>query len=160
MNEKRWYGKYKGRVRDISDPRGRGRVKVVIDEILEHPTWAEPCVPFAAPNQGWLMLPPVGGDVWVEFMGGNRQFPIWTGAFWHADGSAPAADATTKVLVLSGMTLEIKESADGATVKLQLGGATLEASPDAVTITTAKGGKLELSGKDLTVHDGALEVKG
>lgn len=160
MSEPRYYGKYKGRVRDVADPRGRGRVQVVVDEVLEHPTWAEPCVPYAAPGQGWLMLPPVGGDVWVEFREGRRQHPVWVGCFWQADGSAPAADATTKVFVLKGMTLTITESERGATVEIRLGDASITATPGAVTITTDAGGKLELDGKRLDVLDGALEVKG
>jgi hypothetical protein len=36
------------------------------------------------------MLPPIGGQVWMEFEQGNPDYPIWTGGFWGTVASVPA----------------------------------------------------------------------
>ena len=34
-------------------------------------------------------IPPVGANVWVEFEGGDPDYPIWSGCFWGT-GEVPA----------------------------------------------------------------------
>ena len=51
--------------------------------------WALPCVPFAGPGVGFLALPPVEANVWVEFEAGDPDYPIWSGCFW-GPGQLPA----------------------------------------------------------------------
>ena len=48
-----------------------------------------PCAPFAGSGVGFFALPPVGANVWVEFEGGDPDYPIWSGCFWGA-GEVPA----------------------------------------------------------------------
>ena len=89
----RYFGKYRGLVRDVDDPTQRGRIKVQVPAVLrEAETWAMPCVPYAGDNIGSFLLPKPGSGVWVEFEGGDASYPIWTGAFW-ADGQMPATEA-------------------------------------------------------------------
>lgn len=74
-----YFGKYRGIVKDTQDPEKRGRVKVSCPEVLGGQTskWALPCLP---PN--YFAVPPVGSWVWVEFEGGRKDSPIWTGCWY------------------------------------------------------------------------------
>jgi len=44
---------------------------------------------------GLFFLPPKGANVWVEFEGGDPDYPIWSGCFW-SDGEVPAQPAKEK----------------------------------------------------------------
>lgn len=74
-----FYGKYRGEVVDVNDPEQRGRIRVKCPEVLgdQLSRWALPCFP---PNT--FSLPSKGSLVWVEFEGGDRDNPIWTGVFY------------------------------------------------------------------------------
>ena len=90
--EHRYYGKYQGFVVDNADPQKRGRLRVLVPEVLGDVCsgWAEACFPYGGgTNFGTFSVPPVTRDgdayttgVWVEFRGGDPQFPIWVGAFY------------------------------------------------------------------------------
>lgn len=100
--DQRYYGKYHGFVYDNQDPKKRGRLRLIVPEVLgDVPTgWAEPCFPYGGGvNFGDFRVPPVtrggGGSyttgVWVEFRHGNPQYPIWVGCFFGAPGGEPEA---------------------------------------------------------------------
>jgi hypothetical protein len=74
-----YYGKYRGIVKDTSDPECRGRIKVLCPEVLgeQLTAWALPCFP---PNQ--FSVPKLNTLVWMEFEGGRIDNPIWTGVFY------------------------------------------------------------------------------
>lgn len=98
----RYYGKYHGFVYDNQDPQRRGRLRLLVPEVLgDVPSgWAEPCVPYGGGrNLGNFDVPPItrgaGGSyttgVWVEFRHGNPQYPIWVGCFYGAPAGDPEA---------------------------------------------------------------------
>lgn len=98
----RYYGKYHGFVVDNQDPQRRGRLRLIVPEVLgEIPSgWAEPCVPYGGGmNFGNFDVPPITRGakgayttgVWVEFRHGNPQFPIWVGCFYGAPAGEPEA---------------------------------------------------------------------
>lgn len=100
--ERSFYGKYLGFVVDDRDPQRRGRLRVLVPEVLGDVVsgWAEPCLPYGGgANFGAYAVPPVtrGPDggyttaVWVEFRGGHCQFPLWTGVCWGAPDNASEA---------------------------------------------------------------------
>lgn len=102
--ERRFYGKYQAFVVDNADPHKRGRLRLQIPEVLGPDVvsgWAEPCFPYGGgPDYGQFSIPPLckSADgkayttgVWVEFRGGDPQYPIWTGAFFGAPGGTPEA---------------------------------------------------------------------
>lgn len=96
----RYFGKYHGFVYDNQDPQRRGRIRLIVPEVLgDVPSgWAEPCVPYGGGgNFGNFDVPPITRGakgahttgVWVEFRQGNPQYPIWVGCFY----GAPAGEA-------------------------------------------------------------------
>jgi uncharacterized protein involved in type VI secretion and phage assembly len=85
-----FYGKYRGQVVDNMDPRQLGRIKVLVPALDRTTTfWALPCMPYAAPQVGLLFLPPVDAVVWIEFEGGDPNYPIWSGCFWERIDEMP-----------------------------------------------------------------------
>jgi hypothetical protein len=93
----RYFGKYRGVVLDNIDldPEflGCGRVLVEVPQVPGSVlNFAMPSVPYAGIEVGFWMIPPIGANVWVEFEGGNPNFPIWSGCFWEL-GEFPFAEA-------------------------------------------------------------------
>lgn len=86
-----FHGKYRGRVEDSNDPMKLGRIRALVPAVDGLTTnWALPCSPYADPRAGVLLLPPVGGLVWIEFEGGDPNYPIWSGCFWERVEDMPA----------------------------------------------------------------------
>ncbi|HEY8209185.1 MAG TPA: phage baseplate assembly protein V [Myxococcaceae bacterium] len=160
------FGKYRGKVVNNVDPMQLGRVQVSAPSVLGEGrmSWAMPCVPYAGPRVGFFAVPPVGASVWVEFEGGDLDYPIWAGCFWQT-GELPAtpALAQTKVWKTEGVTVKLNDL-PGA------GGLTLEVGPPLVAmplkvVLGAKGLELthgtssvKLGPVSVTINNGALEV--
>lgn len=107
-----YYGKYRGRVVNNTDPLMMGRLTVFVPDVSDFPLgWAMPCVPYAGKNVGFFAVPPISANVWVEFEGGDLSFPIWTGCFW-GEGEMPVKQAlpNTKVIQTETVTFEIDDS--------------------------------------------------
>lgn len=159
--DRRFYGKFRGIVTDVADPNTSGRIKAKVPELFDdEPTgWAMPCVPYAPPHKGLLILPEPDSLVWIEFEAGDPSRPVWTGAFW-ATGAAPAA-ATEHVKLLEtkggskvtlddtggaeALTIEVKS---GAKITLDQNGITLEFSGQKIALTN---GQTAINGSALTV---------
>ncbi len=111
-----FYGKYRGKVMDNKDPRKLGRVQVSCPAVLGEgiQSWAMPCSPYAGKDVGFFALPPAGANVWVEFEGGNSNYPIWGGCFW-GENEVPqeAKDEKVKVLKVQGTKMILNEDQSG-----------------------------------------------
>jgi Type VI secretion system/phage-baseplate injector OB domain len=113
---------------------------------------------------GLFLLPPTGSNVWVEFEGGNTDYPIWSGCFWGT-GEVPASPAVSqmKVLKTDAVTVTISDL-PGA------GGFKVEVNPPAVATPLSlvfdssgielKNGSqsVKLSIANVSVNNGALQV--
>lgn len=79
---RRFFGIYRGIVTNNADPLNRGRLKLVIPQVLleEETGWAWAMV---APGSQ-ILTPNVGEGVWVTFEGGDPSYPIWMGLFSEA----------------------------------------------------------------------------
>lgn len=84
---RQFFGKYRGKVTANKDPLFLGRIQVTVPAILGEgrQSWAMPCTPYAGKDIGWFTIPPLNTNVWVEFEGGDPDYPIWSGCFWGVD---------------------------------------------------------------------------
>lgn len=138
--QKTFFGKYRGKVEDNKDPKKLGRLQVSVPLVLGDisTSWAMPCVPYAGDNVGLLLLPPEGANVWVEFEGGNPDYPIWTGCYWN-NGKLPegAGDPLKKVLKTESFTLLCDDTDNKGSLKFEIG---KPAVKQPLTITLDKNG--------------------
>ena len=90
--ERKYYGKYRGLVINNVDPLQKARLLVQVPDVLglAISSWAMPCMPIAGPQMGVYVVPIIGAGVWVEFEGGDPDYPIWTGGFWGSAAEVPA----------------------------------------------------------------------
>ena len=88
-----FYGKYRGKVVFNKDPLNLGRIQVEVPSVYGSGTnnWAMPCTPYGGKDFGWFAIPTVGSNIWVEFEGGDPDYPIWVGCFWGEDQLPQAA---------------------------------------------------------------------
>lgn len=157
-----FFGKYRGTVAGNVDPQQMGRLQVSVPAVLGQGTlsWALPCAPFAGPGVGFFALPPVGANVWVEFEGGDPDYPIWAGCFWGI-GEVPASPAVEqmKVLKTDGATLTVNDLPGVGGVTLETtAGAKIAITAQGIEIDDGQGGSIKLTGPQVSVNNGALEV--
>jgi len=79
---KRYHGIYRGVVADNADPLHQTRLRVTIPQITGSgkdtvTDWAWPVQPSSVHAE----VPPIGQGVWVSFIGGDPDHPIWHGSF-------------------------------------------------------------------------------
>ncbi|MET0461926.1 MAG: phage baseplate assembly protein V, partial [Chitinophagaceae bacterium] len=88
----KYYGKHRGVVLNNIDPLQKARLLIQVPDVLGLGTssWAMPCVPMAGIQTGVYVVPMIGSGVWVEFEGGDPDFPIWCGGFWGSAAEVPA----------------------------------------------------------------------
>ena len=145
------HGKYRGKVENNIDPMMLGRVQVSAPAVLGDGSlsWAMPCVPYAGSGVGLWAVPPVGANVWVEFEGGDTDYPIYSGCFWGV-GESPATPPIPQMKMLK---------TDGVTIKMSdlpgAGGLTIEVSPPVVATPL----KLAFSASGIELSNGAASVK-
>jgi hypothetical protein len=118
MNDpKSFYGVYRGVVKDNRDPQKQRRIKIVIPQTTGEETtdWAWPVEPSSIHTD----VPTIGQGVWVTFIGGDPDYPIWLGSFGKNKG--PNKQIFIKPLAnsisLTGLTahvITVKQS-DGTT---------------------------------------------
>jgi hypothetical protein len=115
-----YHGKYRGKVMDPMDPLQLGRIIALVPAIAEIPlSWAMPATPYAGSGVGFFAIPPVGANVWIEFEGGDVNYPIWSGCFWGT-GQAPAKPALPSTMMFKTTLGEISINDLEAELKLSL----------------------------------------
>jgi uncharacterized protein involved in type VI secretion and phage assembly len=80
----RYYGKYRGIVKDVNDPENMGRITAQVPEIYQEEVspWALPALPYSGAGTGAYTVPSPGAGVWIEFEAGDISRPIWSGCWW------------------------------------------------------------------------------
>lgn len=155
----RYFGRYRGRVLDVADPKAIGRMKVAVPEVLRdvESGWALPSFPFTGDGAGMFAVPPVGAGVWVEFESGDPSLPVWVGG-WFVEGGLPGAATPEKVVVMTPGGHAVTFDDDGGKVEIaEPGGATIVLTSDGIELS--KGGqKIVIGSSSVVVNDGALEV--
>jgi uncharacterized protein involved in type VI secretion and phage assembly len=161
MNEL-YFGKYRGRVENNVDPMQQGRVQVSCPAVLGEGrmSWAMPSAPYGGNGVGFFTVPPVSANIWVEFEGGDPDYPIVSGYFWGT-GEVPAtlAVAEMKVLKTTTATITINDAPGAGGITFELtSGAKISITATGIEITNGQGASLKLSGPQTSVNGGALEV--
>lgn len=167
-------GKYRATVYLNTDPENRGRLQLMIPDVLGPmpSTWAEACTPLAGPTgppMGVYMVPPVGAGVWAEFERGDMNYPIWTGCRWGAQSDIPPmaraglpVAPNIVVQTLAQHSLVLSDSppspATGGIVLKSTTGAMIVVNDSGIYINNGKGASITLVGPSVTINNGALAV--
>lgn len=167
MNEK--YGKYRGMVLNNIDPLQKGRVQVQVPDVLGLgiSTWAMPCVPIAGTQAGVYVVPAIGSGVWVEFEGGNTDYPVWVGGFWGSVADvpvlalAPAIPGSPNIVLQTqgqnSLVLSDVPGTGGIMLKSTTG-AMILVNDLGITISNGKGATIVMTGPTVTINAGALVI--
>ncbi len=176
--KKRFYGKYRGIVKDNKDPERRGRLQAVVQDVLGYNDsgWALPCTPYAGEDVGLFLIPPIDSWVWIEFEQGNSDYPIWTGCFWAKAGDVPTeklfyrGDPSIKILKTEfctiilddtqkykGITIDTKISGEEMKIVMNTEGIKITASKE-IQIEAERSAKIVLKSNKVSINGNALEV--
>lgn len=83
---RRYDGLYVGRVVKRDDPDMDGRVRIQIPGVLDEPSaWAKP-MGGGSPLWGHVAVPPLGADVYVQFINGRLEQPVYQPADYGVRG--------------------------------------------------------------------------
>ena len=106
MADAQYFGKYRGTVLLNADPENRGRLIVIVPDVLNilPSSWALPCFPFTGMQSGFFVVPEIGSGVWVEFEQGDPDYPIWSGGWFGSTEEVPslalASGGTSQTVVI------------------------------------------------------------
>jgi uncharacterized protein involved in type VI secretion and phage assembly len=143
----RYFGKYRGLVKENDDKEGLGRIKALIPEVLGDTTvspWALPCAPYAGDGEGQFTIPPIDAGVWIEFEAGDVSRPIWSGCWWCKNKLPKDADG-----VMATQPLKIIRSEKGLMV-------TLDDKSQTISLTDKNGKNM----MKIEVQQGMVTIKG
>lgn len=117
MAENKYYGVYQGFVSNIKDPEKRGRIKVICPSVLGGNTesgWCDPVVPVAYDNGGDFCIPAKNEAVWLMFIEGNSNKPVWIGGWWSKNktplGSSYSDVDKVRVINYANCTILMKDN--------------------------------------------------
>ncbi|HNA31177.1 MAG TPA: phage baseplate assembly protein V [Thiobacillaceae bacterium] len=155
----RHYGKYRGVVTDVDDPDKLGRLKARVDAVYgdADSPWALPALAFAGPGHGLALLPEVGDGVWIEFVGGDLSYPVWTGCWWGS-GQRPAPDGNKARLLATSAGHQVLIDEDANEMKLiHPGGAEIVMDSEGITLKMGSC-ELKISSTEINLNNGMVKV--
>ena len=178
---KTFVGKYRATVIQNVDPEQRGRLQLLIPDVLGPlpSSWAEPCVPLAGPTgppMGVYMVPPIGTAVWVEFERGDPDYPVWVGCRWGLPSDIPLAvrvgnpadpniviqSLLQNAIVISDLPPSVPPPVmppappTGGIILKSTTGASIVVNDAGVFISNGKGATISMIGPMITINNGAL----
>lgn len=167
MNE--MYGKYRGTVVNNLDPQSIGRLQAIVPAVsgVALSSWAMPCLPVAGIQTGVVGVPPIGSGVWIEFEGGDPDYPVWTGCFFGSAAEVPALHTATPPAIpavtiqtplQNGLTVTDLPGPTGGIVLKSATGASLIVNDTGIYIQNGRGASVTLIGPTVAVNNGALTV--
>ena len=164
----RFYGKYRGVVTDNLDPLMLGRVRARVPDVMgdEESGWALPCAPFGGNGMGFFAVPISGAGVWIEFEHGDPEYPIWSGCWWGGLPEIPPTllappPPSRKVMLRTegGHTILIDDTPGIGGLTFQTStGQKIVLSALGIEIDNGMGGSIKLTGPQVSVNNGALDV--
>lgn len=168
MDDK-FYGKYRGTVLNNVDPMMQGRIMAIVPDVLGvvPSSWCMPCVPIAGMQTGVFVVPTIGAKVWIEFEGGNTDYPIWSGGFWGSAAEVPAlalagipASPNIVLQTLAQNTLVVSDlpGPTGGIMLKSTTGASIIVNDTGIYIQNGKGASIVMVGPSVTINAGALMI--
>ena len=167
----RFFGKYRGTVINNIDPMQMGRIMAQVPAVsaLLPTTWCMPCYPLAGTGSGTSFVPQLRSAVWVEFEGGDPDYPIWTGCFYGVGAERPtdaaASNPVSPSIVLQSQLLNAVVISDlpptpgtGGIILKSSTGASIVVNDSGIYIDNMKGAKIYLTGPTVTINNGALAI--
>lgn len=172
MSSTKYYGKYKGIVLNNIDPEFRGRLTLMVPDVLSliPTTWAEACIPLAGPTgppMGFFIVPPIGTGVWVEFENGDPNHPIWVGCRWGSQADLPplsklglpvSPNIVFQSLGQNTVMISDLPGPTGGIMLKSLTGASIIVNDTGIYIQNGKGASIVMVGPSVNINTGALTV--
>jgi uncharacterized protein involved in type VI secretion and phage assembly len=161
-----FYGKYRGLVSDNQDPLMIGRVRAKVPDVMgdDETGWAMPCAPFGGSQTGFFAIPSVDAGVWIEFEHGDPDYPIWAGCWWATVDEMPTdllSPPYQKTLIRTEggnqIVLDDSPGIGGITLKTS-NGQKIVLSSLGIEIDDGMGGKVKITGPQVSINDGAMDV--
>ncbi len=165
-----FYGKYRGVVTDVNDPRMIGRIKAMVPDVMgdRESGWAMPSVPFGGDGMGFFALPKVGAGVWIEFECGDPDYPIWSGCWFGSKAEVPPVllmerpkSPPKKVLLKTegGHSILLDDTSGKGGITLETSdGQKIVVSATGIEIDNGRGASIKLTGRQVSINGDALEV--
>lgn len=174
-----YLGKHRGVVVQNADPMGIGRLQVQVAGVFTlASSWAMPNFPVAGTQTGAVAVPPIGAGVWVEFEGGDPDYPIWTGCYYSTRAEVPPSMQLIPPPVPA-MTMQTPRQnmiqlsdappapvlsppppgSGGIVLRSGPGGPVIVVNDLGIHLSDGKGGSISIAGGTVTVNSGALVVK-
>jgi hypothetical protein len=106
----------------------------------------------------------VGAGVWIEFEYGDPDYPIWAGCWWGSAVEMPPmllAPPYKKLMIKTeggnSILLDDTPGIGGITLETA-GGQKIKLSATGLEIDNGMGGSIKLTGPQVSINSGALEV--
>lgn len=83
-----YFGVFQGSVTNVEDPEKRGRLKCKIPTVLgdeRESAWCDPMIPVVYDTRGDFCMPFLKETVWVMFIEGDVNRPVWCGGWWSKE---------------------------------------------------------------------------
>lgn len=166
---KRYYGIYRGTVVLNIDPMQMGRISVIVPDVgsVTPSTWAMPSVPIAGKQSGVFVMPQIGSGVWVQFEGGDPDYPVWTGGWWGDAAEVPALalagppgdpNIVLQTTLQNSLVISDLPGPTGGIMLKSTTGATIIVNDTGIYIQNGKGASIIMTGPTVTINEGALVV--
>lgn len=146
-----------GRVTQLSDPEGLGRVCVALPSYGDLETdWLEVVTPGAGSDKGLVSLPDIGDQVLVLFVGGDPNQAVVLGGLYGEAGPPDAGiedEAVRRYTWVTPQGQQIQLDDGKRTVQLKnSSGHSVQLAPSRVRLRDCHGSYIELTQKKLLIH--------
>ena len=155
MAENKYYAIHQGIVTNIEDPEKRGRIKCKIPTVLGEDiesAWCDPISIVAYDFGGDFCLPQVKEAVWILFMDGDANKPVWLGGWWQKNQTPLGKNYTrlddTRILKYQDWTIVIHEKEFTMTNESTN---TIKMSSDGILLQDKFGNKIQMGESGIIV---------
>jgi len=161
-SERRLFGKYRGTAREFGTGSQLGMIQAYVPSVYGEKVlspWALPVVPFAGDQHGVLFLPKQDDGVWIEFEGGERDKPIWTGGYWaKSDGKPKGASPDVRVIVSPNGHRVVLDDKDDKLLLEHASGPHIEIAKDSITLEVDGQHRIVIDKQGVHINGTGLEV--